>query len=339
MTLYKWSQTAALDAGADPSINWAEGQAPSSLNDSARAMMAAMAKYRDDTGGVIGAGGTSSAYTIATAQSFDTLALMDTQSIAFAAPSSNLVGATLNIDGLGAKPICIDASGTPIPAGTFVAGTVYQVTYFNGVGQFRLWNLYANPYNVPLGAALVYFGGSVPNSNFAFPIGQAISRSTYAALFALMGTSYGVGDGSTTFNLPDLRGRVPAMVDGGTGRLTSLIMSPDGNTIGAIGGTQAWALSLGQLPTGIISANTASITLNVATTPTDVVRAPNGITSSNATGGIQSQLQSNTAVAVQVASTGNIGAGGVAVTSNNTSGQAHTNVQPTITCNYIIRII
>jgi hypothetical protein len=48
MTLYKWSQTASSDASADSTINWAEGQAPSSVNDSARAMMAATAKYRDD---------------------------------------------------------------------------------------------------------------------------------------------------------------------------------------------------------------------------------------------------------------------------------------------------
>ena len=44
MTFYKWSQIAAADATADASVNWQEGQAPSSINDSARAMMAAMAK-------------------------------------------------------------------------------------------------------------------------------------------------------------------------------------------------------------------------------------------------------------------------------------------------------
>ena len=58
MTLYKWSQTAALDATADATINWAEGQAPSSVNDSARAMMAASAKYRDDIAGAIVTAGT-----------------------------------------------------------------------------------------------------------------------------------------------------------------------------------------------------------------------------------------------------------------------------------------
>jgi microcystin-dependent protein len=42
-----------------------------------------------------------------------------------------------------------------------------------------------------------------------FPYGQAISRTTYATLFAAMGTTFGAGDGSTTFNVPDLRGRFP----------------------------------------------------------------------------------------------------------------------------------
>ena len=64
MTLYKWSQTAASNATADPSINWQEGQAPSSVNDSARAMMASVAKHRDDIAGAIVTGGTATAYTV-----------------------------------------------------------------------------------------------------------------------------------------------------------------------------------------------------------------------------------------------------------------------------------
>jgi microcystin-dependent protein len=44
--------------------------------------------------------------------------------------------------------------------------------------------------------------------------GAAVSRVTYATLYALIGTTYGVGDGSTTFNLPDLRGRMPFGVSG-----------------------------------------------------------------------------------------------------------------------------
>jgi hypothetical protein len=58
MSFWKWSRTAANNATADGSINWAEGQAPSTVNDSARAMMAAASKYRDDVGGAIATAGT-----------------------------------------------------------------------------------------------------------------------------------------------------------------------------------------------------------------------------------------------------------------------------------------
>lgn len=47
--------------------------------------------------------------------------------------------------------------------------------------------------------------------------GAAVSRTTYAALFAIIGTTYGVGDGATTFNLPDLRGEFMRGLDDGRG--------------------------------------------------------------------------------------------------------------------------
>jgi microcystin-dependent protein len=61
---------------------------------------------------------------------------------------------------------------------------------------------------VPTGAILAYGGSSAP-TGFLIGDGSAISRATYAALFAVLGTTYGAGDGSTTFNLPDLRQRFP----------------------------------------------------------------------------------------------------------------------------------
>src|SRR5579871_2482943 len=93
MTLYKWSQTASSDATADPTINWAEGQAPSSINDSARAMMAATAKYRDDIAGAIITTGTSTVDTVASYEVFDTLAQLSGQMIAFTPHTTN--GATV----------------------------------------------------------------------------------------------------------------------------------------------------------------------------------------------------------------------------------------------------
>ena len=54
------------------------------------------------------------------------------------------------------------------------------------------------------------FGGASAPSGWSLCDGTAVSRTTFAALFAVIGTSYGVGDGSTTFNLPDFRGAAPA---------------------------------------------------------------------------------------------------------------------------------
>lgn len=58
------------------------------------------------------------------------------------------------------------------------------------------------------------FAGTVEPQGYLFCDGSAVSRDTYAALFAVIGTTYGSGDGSTTFNLPDLTGRVVIGVSG-----------------------------------------------------------------------------------------------------------------------------
>jgi len=70
---------------------------------------------------------------------------------------------------------------------------------------------------MPIGA-VIDFGGTTAPVGWLLCYGQAISRSTYSALYAIIGDAYGAGDGSTTFNVPDLRGRVVAGRDnlGGT---------------------------------------------------------------------------------------------------------------------------
>jgi hypothetical protein len=121
MSFWKWSRTASSNATADGSINWAEGQAPSTVNDSARAMMAAAAKYRDDVSGAIVTTGGFTAFAVASYQAFDTLAHLDGAMIAFTPHVTNAAGpVTLNVDGLGAKPLRLSPSGADLPAGTLV---------------------------------------------------------------------------------------------------------------------------------------------------------------------------------------------------------------------------
>lgn len=94
---------------------------------------------------------------------------------------------------------------------------------------------------VPIGTILPYGGASSPNSSWLLCYGQAVSRSTYSSLYAILGDLYGVGDGSTTFNLPDLRGRVPVGNDamGGTAanrtQRTSTITTTNSSATATIG--------------------------------------------------------------------------------------------------------
>jgi hypothetical protein len=137
MTLYTWSKTASSNATADATINWAEGQSPSSVNDSARATMAAVAKYRDDVNGSLTTGGTSTAYTLSSNQVFDTLGHMDKQTITFVPHATNGAAPTLNVDGLGGKAVN-KSTGSAVATGDLLAGTPYNVTYFNATNEFIL---------------------------------------------------------------------------------------------------------------------------------------------------------------------------------------------------------
>lgn len=87
--------------------------------------------------------------------------------------------------------------------------------------QFNL-----TPANVPPAGSILMYGGASAPTGYVLCDGSAISRSTYAALFAVLSTTYGVGDGSTTFNVPDLRQRFPL----------GKAASGTGNTLGGTGG-------------------------------------------------------------------------------------------------------
>lgn len=94
---------------------------------------------------------------------------------------------------------------------------------------------------VPIGSMTAYGGATAP-AGWLLCFGQAISRTQYALLFAIIGTAYGPGDGSTTFNLPDKRGRASIGADnmGGTpaGRVTQGVSGILATSVGQAGGSQ-----------------------------------------------------------------------------------------------------
>jgi microcystin-dependent protein len=255
MPFWKWSHTASSNANADSTVNWAEGMAPSAVNDSARAMMARLAEWRDDISGALVTAGTSTAYTVASNQAFDNFADMNGAMIAFAVHATNGATVTLNVDGLGAKPLR-SAPSVELASGVLVQGTPYVVSYNNSDGAFYLQGFTVNPYVIPIGGVLDYCGTSAPNSSFVLPYGQAISRTTYATLFSLVSTTFGLGDGSTTFNVPDLRGRVCAGLDNMGGSAASRIGSAlvtdsgtiNGTSLGSAGGSQQHTQVSGEMP-------------------------------------------------------------------------------------------
>ena len=91
---------------------------------------------------------------------------------------------------------------------------------------------------IPVGAQLPFAGTTIP-SGYLLCDGRAVSRTTYKDLFEVIGTTYGAGDGSTTFNLPDKRGRVSVGFDSADG---------DFNIIGKNGGEKTHTLVHSEMP-------------------------------------------------------------------------------------------
>lgn len=92
--------------------------------------------------------------------------------------------------------------------------------------------------DIPTGV-ITQFGGSIAPDGWLICDGSAVSRATYADLFNAIGTTYGIGDGSTTFNLPNLKGKVPVGID-----------NTDENfyPLGMEGGEKAHTLTVSEIP-------------------------------------------------------------------------------------------
>jgi len=101
---------------------------------------------------------------------------------------------------------------------------INEIYNFGGTGNFRL----------PVGSVMPYTGATAP-SQWLLCDGSEISRETYANLFNVIGTTYGAGDGSTTFMLPDMRTRVP-------------IGSSDNYALGGVGGSATHTLTVNEMP-------------------------------------------------------------------------------------------
>jgi len=201
-------------------------------------------------------------------------------------------------------------------------GTSGQSIVSDGDGSFS----YSTIFGLISGVVLPYAGTSAP-TGFLLCGGQAVSRTTYSDLFAIIGTTYGVGDGSSTFNLPDLQGRVVAGKDDMSGasanRLTDAVTGGlNGDTLGDTGGTESHTLTSAQ--SGLVG-HTHAVSASLEAT-TGGGSAQTGVDTSEAAFTGNNAADNTSMINVSIS----------AVASADAS-EAHNNVQPTIILNYIIK--
>ena len=160
--------------------------------------------------------------------------------------------------------------------------------------------------SIPAGSIMPYAGSSAP-AGWLLCHGSTELIASYADLYAVLSTTYG-GDGGTTFGLPDLRGRVVAGKDNMGGSTASRLTSGskagvDGVTLGATGGAEEHTLTEAEMPSHTHTQNYRPNTAPRASGSTNTASAAATTPETGATGGDES----------------------------------HTNVQPTIILNYIIK--
>ena len=189
---------------------------------------------------------------------------------------------------------------TAIKAGTLTAGRTLTLPDKTGTVAL-IDDVEAN--STPIGIIQAYAGSTAP-TGWLICDGSAVSRTTYSELFGVIGTTYGSGNGSTTFNLPDLRGRAP--IGSGLGTAEDAVE----RTLGQSGGSERVTLSVEQIPSHNHAINTWK----------------NGAHYYNATSGNTLQWWSSAygSMDANVSSTG--------------GGQSHGNMQPYLAINYIIKV-
>ena len=222
-----------------------------------------------------------------------------------------------------------DANGTRFQLQGFTAASATGLVPANNLSDV------SNPAQsfaniTPSGIVLPFAGGTAP-TGWLLCGGQAVSRTTYSALFAAIGTAYGAGDGSTTFNVPDLRGTAIIGKDdmGGTAanRVTSGVSGIAATTLGARGGDErlhqhthaATVTDPGHTHTA------APLLINAGSSGTNVGSSY----LATAVGGSATQLGTNPSTTSA--------ATGVTVGNANAGGGSGQNMPPSLVMNYIIK--
>lgn len=231
----------------------------------------------------------------------------------------------------GADVQVISTTGVAVTGTHSVSGTQSVTGLSSGLGH------------VPVGSVVDFAGTGTP-SGWLLCYGQSLLRTDYPALFTAIGTTHGAADG-THFSLPDCQGRVSAGKDNMSGvsadRLTAFSGSLNGDTLGAVGGSETVTLDTTMIPAHLHGAGTLSVSAVPSVPPTGW--GPTGgnigtVTSGTLVCGSGNFENTESLESLRAAST-TISGSAIAPsgsTANTGGGAAHVNVQPTIIFNKII---
>lgn len=214
----------------------------------------------------------------------------------------------------GSQIVCIDQGDTQR---VYCDGTNVRFINAGRIGHVEIW--------AGLTAMPAWVTNSVPVNPYLLCDGSIYNFSTYPYLGKRLGSSFG-GNGITTFGVPDLRGRIPLNYDGTATRITSAGCGLNGQTLGAVLDQQNIQLSLSQIPTGLTV--TGTVTVNLGGGSGNYVPYASSAAWSTAPGTSSGSLFYPTTGPVNLIAFGNSFSGFNTLTSNNTGGTAHPNVQP-----------
>lgn len=304
-SIWSWSKTAADNDDADSSIVWLENQAPSTVNNSARQMMGRVAELLEDAAPLRASTGAANVYSVTINSAPG--GWVNGMRFSFRAHQANTSSAIVSVNGYATKPLR-RRSGVALAPGEIDSGAPLTCVYVQSTdevlivaGQAPSLGTSADVYArlVRTGTVMAWTSSTVP-AGWLECNGAAISRSTYAELFGAIGTTYGVGDGSTTFNIPDYRGQF--LRGWANGQSTdpdraSRTNRGDGTTGDAVGTKQA----------GATASHTHSATLSASVNGTlNTTATASGSTLTVSTSGTLSTtatLSGGTALAVSVSGT------------------------------------
>ncbi|RCL00019.1 MAG: Phage-related tail fiber protein [Candidatus Tokpelaia sp. JSC085] len=227
-SIYDWSLNPLSNQTADLSINWREGQPPSTVNNSARMMMTRMRQFMNDLTGLHMLMSAGSGNILRVNLSSPVSTYVPGLMVIARAESANTGPTTLGVFNLEAKNVYksnVAIGVTQLVGGEIYPDGIYMFVYNSSMdkdaGAFMLLNpTPPNPYvEVPTGSLMAFAApGLIPDTHL-YCDGSEVSRDDYNRLFIALdrGRIWGLGDGKTTFNLPDLRGSFLRGFDDGKG--------------------------------------------------------------------------------------------------------------------------